>query len=579
MVAHPAPRLPLGLAVLVALAARRPWALWVTAPLLASALAAAAVSGLAPPPASVFQGPVTLVSDPSPTVAGQRVEVRVAGRHLDAWARGSAAGALVDRLSGEQVWVRGRVVPLARPDPWLSARHIAGRFEIESVERWSPGHPASRLANGLRRTLVAGARDLPDDTRALFAGFVLGDDRGRSAVVTDDFRGAGLTHLLAVSGQNVAFVLAVLDPILRRLTLHGRLGATIAALAFFALLTRFEPSVLRATVMAGVATVAVTWGREASSVRLLALAVAALVLVDPLLVRAVGFRLSVAASAGIVVLAPRVAAALPGPSWFRLPLAVSLAAQVGVGPVLLAVFGGLPVVGVPANLLAVPAAGPISTWGLTAGLVAGVVPSSAGLLHLPTRVLVGWVAGVAHEAVRVPLGQFGPVSFAVVVALVTTALAARQRGRHLLAVLAVVGATGAVLTPAVRLRVDRPPAHEAPTADADLWRSGGRSLLAIGGRVREDDLLQSLRVRGVTELDVVVCRSAAGGLHRVVAGLRRRFGPFTVVAPGAAGVEGATSLPSDTSLTLGDLVVRLRPAPEVVEIEVAPASGPGGGPV
>ena len=90
---------------------------------------------------------------------------------------------------------------------------------------------------------------LPICRRALLAGLVLGDDRDQPAVLRDAFSAVGLTHLLAVSGQNVAFVLAAAGPLLRRLRLGPRLAAVLVLLAFFALVTRFEPSVLRAAVM------------------------------------------------------------------------------------------------------------------------------------------------------------------------------------------------------------------------------------------------------------------------------------------------------------------------------------------
>ena len=122
----------------------------------------------------------------------------------------------------------------------------------------------ARAANLVRDTLEHGARVLSDRERPLFLGFVLGDTRGQAPEVTDDFNGSGLTHLLAVSGENVAFVLALAGPVLRRLTLRPRFLATISVIAFFALITRFEPSVLRASVMAALAVTATMLGREAS---------------------------------------------------------------------------------------------------------------------------------------------------------------------------------------------------------------------------------------------------------------------------------------------------------------------------
>src|SRR5262249_58643037 len=129
---------------------------------------------------------------------------------------------------------------------------------------------------------------------------------------------------------------------------------TVGLIGWFALLTRFEPSVVRAAAMAAIAATATVLGRPASTVRLLSLAVAVMVLIDPLLVWSVGWWLSVGATGGIAVLATPLAVRLPGPRPLAQTLAITAAAQVGVTPVAIAAFGGLPVVSVPANLLAVP---------------------------------------------------------------------------------------------------------------------------------------------------------------------------------------------------------------------------------
>ncbi len=566
-------------AVVVGLAWRRPVLLVLAAAALASGLAAGALAGLEADLPARIDGPVTLLSDPEATASGQRVEVRAGRLHLEAWARGGAAGALVDRLGGERVWVVGRVRP--RPDraDWRVARHLAGVLEIDRVERWDGGDPASRAANRLRRTLADGAAVLPDDTRALFAGFVLGDDRGRSALVTDDFRGSGLSHLLVVSGQNVAFVLALAEPVLRRFGLAGRLVATLVVLASFALVTRFEPSVLRASAMAAVAVAAATWGRDASGLRILGLAVTGVILLDPLLVRSLGFQLSVAASLGIVALAPRLTAILPGPAWLARPVGVSLAAQVGVAPLLLDAFGGLPVVAPLANLAAAPAAGPISTWGLTAGVVAGVVPGSAGVLHVPTRLLVGWVAAVARVAVALPLGHLGPGAFAAVVVLGLAAAASRRAGRRRLAGCAVAALIGVLVMPGIRLHTAAAPVRADVATDAVLWRSEGHALVVVGGRVREEDLLAGLRESGVTRLDVVVCRTDAAALHGLARTLEGRYGSLVVVAPPGSPPAGAEVPVDGSRLVVGGLRFDLTVQPGSLGVEVAPGGGSGEEPV
>ena len=376
--------------------------------LLASGLAHQARAGLSPLPTGTFRGVVVLVSDPEPSFGGWRADVRSRSGRLELSARGGAGGRLGSRRAGERLEVEGRVEALADPGR-AAARHVRARLVADRVTPVDRGTPFVRLVNGIRSLVIDGAASLPTDQRALFTGFVLGDDRGSSVVVADDFEGAGLSHLLVVSGQNVVFVVAVATPLIARLRRRGRFVATIGLLVVFAAVTRFEPSVLRATVMAGVGAVAVVLGRPVSGVRVLALAVTGLVLLDPLLVQSLGFRLSTAATAGIIVLARPLAAVLPGPAWLRLAAAVTLSAQAAVAPLLVPTFGPMPVAALPANLLAEPVAGLVMMWGCTAGLVAGMAPGwLAWLLHLPTRLGLWWVAEVARVGAAAPLGRVGP---------------------------------------------------------------------------------------------------------------------------------------------------------------------------
>jgi competence protein ComEC len=405
--AVPVPRGVVLATVAVAVLMRRPLLVLVAALLLASALAFHSWSGLAPPESSSFDGVAVLAGDPSFFHGALHVDLRVEGRRVEAWARGAAADALHPRLTGELIRVRGRlrqVTTGARRR--LAVRHVAARLDIVDVGSWRSGNLATRLTNGVRRTLTRGARSLPDDDRSLLLGVVLGDDRDQRQELTDDFRSSGLTHLLAVSGTNVAFVLALAGPLLRRMGLRGRWAATLSVLALFGLLTRWEPSVLRAGAMAAIACTATTLGRPTGRLRLLALAVCAVVLVDPMVVHALGFRLSVGATIGIALFGAPLARRLRGPSWLVEALAVTAAAQIGVAPVALPAFGGLPLASLPANVLAIPAAAPLTAWGLTGGLLAGVAgPPFDRWLHLPTRLLTWWLAAVARWAASLPLGQ------------------------------------------------------------------------------------------------------------------------------------------------------------------------------
>jgi competence protein ComEC len=179
--------------------------------------------------------------------------------------------------------------------------------------------------------------------------------------------------------------------------------------------------------MAALACTVSTMGRPTARLRLLALAVAAVVLVDPLLVDALGFRLSVGATIGIALLSAPITRSLPGPRWVTEPLAITLAAQIGVAPFAIPAFGGLPLASLPANLLAVPAAAPLTAWGLTAGVLAGVLgPPFDGWLHLPTHVLTRLLAGVAAWGAGLPLGQVRAGQAIALATAAALAVAARR---------------------------------------------------------------------------------------------------------------------------------------------------------
>lgn len=527
--------LPLWLGLVMAalaLAIRRPGVLCVAVVLLASALGARSWAGLQPPrPGAAVAGHATLVTDPVVLDGAVRVELRLGPRRVEAWARGGQGSALRPLLAGERVDVAGRLSPVPqRSQAYLSRRHIAARLTVTAAGEGSPGGVMARLANDVRRTLLRGTGSFSDEHRALFAGFVLGDDRDQDPVSVDDFRAAGLTHLLAVSGQNVAFALALVAPVLRLLGLRGRFVAGIAVLVAFGVLTRWEPSVLRASAMAAVTLLAASMGRPASSLRVLSLAVTAILLVDPLLVGSVGFLLSCGACTGIAVLA--------GPLSRRMPtaLAVTLAAQAGVAPVLVPVFGGVPVASVPANLLAVPAAGPVMVWGLAAGLPAGLLGEPlATVAHVPDRLLVAWIAGVAHWAAALPLGQLGLVPVLLLTGLAMAAGVVPGLRRPAAAAALVVcmwPALGPV--PAV--------AGEPLAGDARLWRRGTATVLVVG-RPRPGPLLAALRIAGVRSIGVVALtspsRSARAELDRVLARHRARLvlTPADAV-PGAAVAVG-----------------------------------------
>lgn len=433
----------LGVAVLVAVglgvvlrAADLDAARWMVAAVVLTGVVAGLRAGhehdrLVPRHLGPFDGSATVVGEPRDHGDLVRAVLRIDGQRFETWVRGTDGDALRTWRGGQLVAVRGERLPLAEQrGRRVASQHIVGRFRLTGFDETpvATGSPVDQASNVVRSSVERGAAALVEPHDALFRGLVIGDRRDQPAEMVERFRASGLAHLTVVSGLNVALLLAAASPGLRRMRPTARWLATLLLVAWFASLTRFEPSIVRAGAMAALSATAFVSGRDRAPFRLLCLAVVVLLVVDPLLVHATGFWLSVGATAGVCTIGPWLAARIPGPQVVAAPLGVTVGAQVGVAPPLVAAFGHLPLVSVPANLLAVPVASLVKLYGLPASLVAGWVPALAGPLMAPCRLGVRWVDAVAtHAAAAEPGGALPWVGWAVLLGALGVVVARRPR--------------------------------------------------------------------------------------------------------------------------------------------------------
>ncbi len=285
--------------------------------------------------------------------------------------------------------------------------------------------PWWRVSAHLRAALRRSVSGLPPDRRALVPALVDGDDTGLDPALQDDFRTTGLTHLLAVSGTNLTLVVGFGLVVARWLRVRGRwlyvVGA--AGIAGFVLVARAEPSVLRAAVMGTVALVGMGANGRDRGTRALGVATVVLLLLDPGLASAIGFGLSVLATAGILLLAPgwRDALARWLPRWLAEAVAVPAAAQLACTPLIAAISGQVSLVAVLANLLAAPAVGPATVLGLVGGLLTLVAPPLGRLVGAGAGWCVAWIVEVARQMASLPTPAVGwssgPVAIALLIAL------------------------------------------------------------------------------------------------------------------------------------------------------------------
>ncbi len=458
--------------------------------------------------------------------------VRVGGRVLEAsvplavWVDAPTLSAVraaadLDLDLGSRVTIRGSARATDAGDRAVLIV-FATSVRVDAPPRGSLG-----LTSNLRRQFVDRASALPGPGAGLVPGLAVGDTSGVSDELNEQMRTSSLSHLTAVSGANCAVVVALtfaLAGVLRLLRI-ARVGLSLAALGCFVLLVTPEPSVLRAAAMTTIALLALAVDRAGSGLAVLALAVAVLLVSDPWLSHSLGFALSAAATAGLLVLSRPLAAAfarvLPAP--LAVALSVPAAAQLACGPLLVLIDPRIPAYGIVANLLAGPAA-PVATLVGLAACLLGFVAPLADVLTWIAWAPASWIAGVASALAGFPgadlpwpggvagAAALAVASAALVFALVVrprTTLARRARAGIAFVVVAASGiAVGGVL-------LDRPLAPltvpgewsiaqcDIGQGDAVLLRSGGAVALIDTGP--DAGLLEECLARaGVNRIDLLV---------------------------------------------------------------------------
>lgn len=444
--------------------------------------------------ASTEQGPLmqspgpieatgTLLTDPYPGHVGYRtvVETEFGEALLE-------IGEATDLVRGAVVSFEGRI----RGDPGrLANRRFQSRVAVSRISVVEEPPFLFAIGQTVRDRVLERVSPMVGG-RALLAGFLIGDTSGLSRQEVEAMRRAGLSHFVAVSGSNVALFVGLLFIAAGPLALGPRRRAVVGLLGLpvYAAATRFEPSVMRASLMA-----ALTFGGRLVGVvfeawQLLSLAVVLLLLVDPMLASNAGFQLSVAATAGVLV----------GARWpiqggrIARSLAITVGAQTAVAPLILLHFGSVPLMSPLVNLVAAPLVA-VST---TVGALGVMGPSflvdvSSGLGSMVLFL------GSGSEAWP-QLGATGLISILLSAVLAT-------RWPMLRPLSAVVGL--GVLSISI-LGWDRQPPDASVTVldvgqgDAILLHGGGGRYALVDGGPDQLLLMDRLREYGVEHLELVV---------------------------------------------------------------------------
>jgi competence protein ComEC len=345
----------------------------------------------------------------------------------------------------------------------------------------------SRTAELRERAEVGLGEGMPAREAALARGFVLGDDDGVDEATKEDFIHAGLSHLLAVSGENVTLLALLAMPILAAfgIPLRERLLWTIALVAIYVPLAGSGPSIQRAGVMGAAGLLATLAGRRASRLYALGLAAAVTLAIDPAVAGDVGWQLSFAAVLGILLLASPIRAWLL--AWFGRDhwrralaegIAVTISATLSTAPLIAYVFEEVSLTSLVANVLALPAVAPAMWLGMASAALSQIPGVPLAPLNGLDALLLAYVAQVAAwcgrpswAVLHVQIGVLAMVATYIGMAASIIAGAWFFRSRR--------------LAMARSSAVEKVPVPVAARVRRRMWRSGpicfGAFVLAVAG--------------------------------------------------------------------------------------------------
>jgi competence protein ComEC len=363
-----------------------------------------------------------VATPPAPSSWGYRADVRVEhlwyeGREV---LRGGGVEVFAGDLGGVGVGDRIRVDgEISLPEPgeddfdyarYLSTKRISAVVEATGV--WAVNEDLGWIGRVHRRTDVALGYGLHPQEAAVVRGMVLGDRSSIPEDLDEAFQRSGITHVLAISGQHVVVLAAVIYFALRAFALPTtvRIPITLALIWLYILVAGAPPSAIRAGVVATLMLVARLFGHQVAPLHFMTTMLATVLAYNPLLVYSTGFQLSVAAVFGILLLRKPLKSLIEGTLLrpFRKPgpvsdlLSVSLAAQIATAPIVAASFDEVSVIGALTNLIAVPLSGPILTLGLLGSMLGNVAPVLAYPLNASNGFLVTILEWVARTASAFP---------------------------------------------------------------------------------------------------------------------------------------------------------------------------------
>lgn len=331
---------------------------------------------------------------------------------------------------GAQIVVRGAAQRTPGSTRAIGVVRIDTAPEITREPGW-----IDRITNRMRDALLTAVGEIQPAAGGIIAGLAIGDETRLPEQTRIDMREAGLAHLMAVSGGNVAIVVGAVFLLagLVRVGVRVRVALALAVLAGYLILVRPEPSVVRAGVMGAITVIALLIGGRRAGPAVLGAGLVVIVILAPFLALSWGFALSVIATAALILAVP------PLYSWLKprlqahlrsarvamvlaAAIAVTVVAQIATAPVLLLMDADVRLIAIPANLVAMPVVPLVTIGGLITALIGPIQPFLAALVAQVTAIPGSWIAGVARWAATTRSPEITSLAGFVTAALIVVVL-------------------------------------------------------------------------------------------------------------------------------------------------------------
>ncbi len=349
---------------------------------------------------------------------------------------------------GEEITVQGtlqRIPGRRNPGGFDYRRYLAGQgvsalltvsYGNVRITANRQGNPLVKAGLDVRAKIINSInKSLPKQQAGLMCAMLIGSRDGLSEPVEECFSIAGLTHIMAVSGANVAFIVTPVLFILKKMRFRRNAANIIAGIIiiFFLFITGFEPSVVRAVIMALIMLTGQILYREADALTSLAFSCIVMLLINPFFIFNCGFRLSYAATLSLVTLSPVVKRKLDAisesitgsalPRFISGLAASTIAAQLGVLPVIINSFNRISIISLISNLAVLPVLEAITICGASMAMVAQIYEGISLVIGYVANVLLTTVLYVTKVLSSIPFASVdAPCLPSVVVVLYYSAL-------------------------------------------------------------------------------------------------------------------------------------------------------------